>query len=147
MQTATQEEIRPVTDGSRARRKLHRVWHVATLHIRDCLRTSEPAGRARARIAFACVSIFFVAVGVRLLYWQDDYAATPEKSRMTGTAQFYKSEARRILDEGGILFPNSVVDAGDARLIIHPPGYSIFIAAIYALSRNQDSMVILSQIL
>src|ERR1044071_3238386 len=147
MQTATQGEIRPVTDGSRSRRRFRRVWHVATLHIRDCLRTSEPAGRARAPIAIACVSIFVVAVGVRLLHWQDAYAPTPEKTRMVGTAQFYKTDARRILDEGGILFPNRGVDSGDARLIVHPPGYSIFIAAIYALSRNQDSMVILAQIL
>src|SRR6185503_5045122 len=85
--------------------------------------TKNAAGSVRQ---FAiCGAIFLTALGVRLLYWQD---TAPEMSLHDTLSQNmavqYRREARRILEEGTILVPRKPVERGDARLIIHPPGYS-----------------------
>ena len=36
-----------------------------------------------------------------------------------------------MIDDEGMLFPGKDVDPRDARMILHPPGYSILLAAIY----------------
>jgi len=68
------------------------------------------------------------------LYWQD---AAPELSLgdtlSRNMAVQYRREARRMLDEGTILFPREHIDPGDARMIIHPPGYSMVMAASFKL--------------
>jgi hypothetical protein len=43
----------------------------------------------------------------------------------------YKIEAKRMLREGGLLFPREHNDTGDAQMLLHPPGYSIMIVALY----------------
>jgi hypothetical protein len=65
---------------------------------------------------------------------------------MANHARHYKSEALRMLDEGGVLFPRGPVDPGDARLILHPPGYSAFLAGIFATVGYSDSAITLLQI-
>jgi len=95
----------------------------------------------------ACTSIFVVALGIRALHWQDSYVELGQKGPwMSDHARHYTSEALRILNEGGILIPREPVDPGDARTILHPPGYSAFMAGIFAVWGNSDFAVRLSQV-
>lgn len=101
----------------------------------------------RIQLGVISAAILLSAVGVRLLYWQDSYAEIAQKGEWNSAiARHYKREARRMLNEGGILFPNSPVDAGNARLILHPPGYSAFMAGVFALSGDSISSMRLAQI-
>ena len=89
---------------------------------------------SRYRLAVVCTTMFLAALGVRLLYWQD-YA--PEMSLndtlSRNMALQYRREARRMIDEGTVLFPREHIEPGDARMIIHPPGYSMVMAASFKL--------------
>src|SRR5712692_1944239 len=88
----------------------------------------------RRPLAAICATIFFTALGVRLLYWQDTAVEMSINDTLSrNMAIQYRREARRILEEGTILFPREHIDPGDARMIIHPPGYSIVMAASFKL--------------
>ena len=52
-----------------------------------------------------------------------------------------------MLKERWILFPPQRVDPGDARMILHPPGYSAFIAANFAIFGNSDFALTVIQII
>jgi len=108
--------------------------------------TKNAAGSVRQ---FAiCGAIFLTALGVRLLYWQD---TAPEMSLHDTLSQNmavqYRREARRILEEGTILVPRKPVERGDARLIIHPPGYSMVMAASFKLFGESEPPLRFLQIL
>jgi len=108
----------------------------------------EPSRSRRVKFAIACTSIFVLALGIRALHWQDSYVELGQKGQwMASHARHYKTEALRMLKEGGILFPRGPVDPGDARLILHPPGYSAFMAGIFAVSGDSDFAVALAQII
>ncbi len=95
-----------------------------------------------------CVSIFLIGVGVRLLHWQDlTVELQQQEEMMPGLAKHYKQEAKQMLDEGYLLYPASPVDPGDARLILHPPGYAFLMAIIFRLSGAIDSPIRLAQII
>src|SRR5215831_5309135 len=97
-----------------------------------------PIARLPLLQLFVTGSIIFVsAVGVRLLHWQDsNVEIIYGKTSLGGVLNRYDKEARRILEEGGVLYPVSPPERGDARLLVHPPGYSILLAAIYKLSQQ-----------
>ena len=100
----------------------------------------------RARKVFICAVIFLIALGVRLLCWQDNRAGfLSGTSGLQGLAFFYHDEARRILDDGGLLFPRGDVDAGDAGMIIHPPGYSILMTSLTKMSNQPNTKLKLAQ--
>ena len=113
----------PISPGAAASKAS--AWLTARL-----TRTTAP----RSRLFAICAAVFLTGLGVRLMYWQD---AAPELSvedtLSRNMAVQYRREARRILDEGSILYPRERVDPGDARLIIHPPGYSIVMAVSFKL--------------
>ncbi len=86
-----------------------------------------------------CGLIFLVALGVRLLHWQDTSLGIMESDTLgNNLGVLYHDEAQRILNEGGILFPNGKIDADDARPIIHPPGNSILMAVALRLFSDAD---------
>ena len=111
--------------------------------------SSREFGRFRPRkLAIICAIIFFAASTIRLLYWQDTSAEIARgNSTIQALAHPYRDEARRMLDTGRILFPQAPVDLGDARVIVHPPGYSIMMAAAAALFGDPDEPLRLTQIL
>jgi Dolichyl-phosphate-mannose-protein mannosyltransferase len=91
----------------------------------------------RAQVAAICATVFVAAIGVRFLHWQDSHVEiVAGKTALSGVFNRYQKEARRMLDEGGILFPREQPASGDARMLVHPPGYSILLAAIYRLNGN-----------
>lgn len=95
----------------------------------------------RRRIVFAltCCLLFTLALGVRLLYWQDNQVRIrQDQGWFSALLKPYLLEAERTLDDGSILFPNSPVDPSDARMIVHPPGYSLLIAALYGKKRPDN---------
>jgi hypothetical protein len=53
------------------------------------------------------------------------------ESLATKLVKPYHNEAERMAEDGGALFPRSAVDRGDARMIVHPPGYSMLIRVFY----------------
>jgi hypothetical protein len=86
-------------------------------------------------------------VGVRFLHWQDKHVEiVGGKAALAGVFNRYEKEATRILDSGGILFPREQPAPGDARMLVHPPGYSILLAAIYRLGGNPQAWLWLVQI-
>jgi hypothetical protein len=110
----------------------------------DSRRTKLP----RARLLAICAVIFITASGIRLLYWQDNYAELSRGKRDSGlqmVAFFYYDQAQRILDDGGILFPRNPLDPGDATVLTHPPGYSILMAAVFKTLYEQGAGQALSQ--
>lgn len=102
----------------------------------------------RIRLIIICAAIFLSAVGVRLLHWQDKHVEIVRgETALSGVFSRYDKEARRMIDEGRILFPRKLPVAGDARMLTHPPGYSIILAAIYRLTDKPLPALWLIQIL
>jgi hypothetical protein len=103
---------------------------------------------SRVRLALICAAIFLSALGVRLLYWQDmalEMSTQDTLSRNMATQ--YRREARRILEDGTILFPHEPINPGDARLIVHPPGYSIVMAASFKLFGETETPLRMLQVI
>jgi hypothetical protein len=102
----------------------------------------------RRKLATGCAIVFLIAFTIRLLYWHD---ASAEIARGDSTIQAlanpYRDEVRRMLDTGGVLYPQGNVDRGDARAIAHPPGYSIMMAAVTLIAGDPDAPLRLAQIL
>jgi hypothetical protein len=89
-------------------------------------------GATRTRLAVLASLVFLVAFGVRLLHWQDiDAEHLYGETMITKLVDHYALESRLMLEERGLLFPGVPVDPGDAHRIMHPPGYSILLLAIY----------------
>lgn len=102
----------------------------------------------RVRVLLACAAIFFVAVGARLLYWQDRHLELSTYDTLhRNMARQYRREALRMLNGGGILFPDEPVDPGDALLLLHPPGYAMLMATSFKFFGESDVPIRWLQIL
>lgn len=98
----------------------------------------------RVLFVMTCGVIFGIALGVRLLYWQDNQVQIAQRAGwFSDLLKPYRVEAERILNDGSILFPNTPVDPSDARMLVHPPGYSLLVAALYGDREPDDSYRIL----
>jgi hypothetical protein len=98
------------------------------------------------RLAF-CAILFFSAIGVRLLHWQDSVIEVWHgQSMITTMGTTYEPEALNMLRDGYILFPRVFSTPSDATMVLHPPGYSILMAGIYGLFGNSDANIQLLQI-
>ncbi len=84
------------------------------------------------RFLFVGVTIFLMAFAVRLLYWQDmRVEILQEDSIATTLVGLYEKEVKRMEEDGGILFPSRKVEKGDARMLVHPPGYALLLRLLY----------------
>jgi hypothetical protein len=108
------------------------------LSRRVLLMPLEGLARPRSRaILVRCLLIFFIAVGVRLLHWQDSHVGVVSgKTALGGVYKHYAREAERIIEERSLLYPREPPAEGDARMLLHPPGYAILLAAILMFSDN-----------
>ncbi|MDT5061167.1 MAG: hypothetical protein QOH63_1626 [Acidobacteriota bacterium] len=130
---ASEEEL-PL-DSSQARDKASAPQH--------WLKPSTKRGRKQTIIT--CAIIFFVALGCRLLSWQDNrFEARKVQSEVT---EGYKHTAR-LLQQGGIpsLFSTDS-PLSNPNHLGHPPGYSILIALVSSLYGESDSALQIIQIL
>src|SRR5918911_1651676 len=83
------------------------------------------------RIIIACIIIFFVAFGCRLLSFQDNRFEA--RKVQTAVTEGYK-QTGRLLQQGGISsFFSAESPLSDPNHLGHPPGYPIFIAAVFSL--------------
>ena len=95
-----------------------------------------------------CIAIFFAALVVRLLHWQDSGVELALKNSIMHTmGSIYDDEARRIMTEGGVLIPEAPVEQGDAWMIVHPPGYSILMAALLSLFGESEWLMRLVRVI
>ena len=93
------------------------------------LAARKPGLRASVLI---CSVTFLIAFGIRLMYLQDLGSETLYgESIITHLIDTYEYEANRIAAGGGLLFPTEPPENGDARIISHPPGYTLLLAVLY----------------
>jgi dolichyl-phosphate-mannose-protein mannosyltransferase len=86
----------------------------------------------RLSLGLMCAGVVLLSAAVRLLYFQDMRGEVlHEQSLATNLVYNYEEEKQRMANDGGLLFPSKPLDPGDARMLFHPPGYSILLAAIY----------------
>lgn len=101
----------------------------------------------RFQIILACVIIFFAAFAVRLLRFQDTQGQINRKGAMLkDLINPYWKETARILQDGRLLFPLEYPDPGDARMVLHPPGYPIALAAIFKASGDYYALLRATQL-
>ena len=105
-------------------------------------RSGRLSNKSRVHLLVICALIFLSGLGVRLLHQQDGQAELFRKgTMMKGLIKPYWRQAERIIEEGIILFPRERTDPGDARLLLHPPGYSIFLAAVSRVLGNLKDLL------
>src|SRR5258708_2148187 len=85
----------------------------------------------RATFLIACAAIFLTAFSVRSIQWQDNRLTVGDL--LGSIVQRYQRQAAEILDGQGILFTADPLASSNTPRLIHPPGYPIFIAAIYRI--------------
>lgn len=123
------------------------IWNRARVWLSEQLGLPPEQDAALSRrisLAGLCALIFFVVLGVRQLHWQDYHLKVG--ADLGSLVHRYKKHAEMALNGEGILFPINFDRLGNVQLLVHPPGYSIFIAAVYALSSNSDDNLVLAQI-
>jgi hypothetical protein len=103
------------------------------------------ASQQRAVVLVVCTAIVFFGLCVRLLHWQDyQLKIGADQSSLVNR---YKQQAQRMLDGDGILFPRDYDQHSSIQLLVHPPGYSIFIAGVYSLFGKSDDKLVFTQII
>lgn len=93
----------------------------------------------RARIA-AGAALFLLALGVRVLVWQNN------KLEMAGVqwmlTHMYKQDAANLVAGDIGLFLAGPNPPSDANILLHPPGYPMFIAATQAVTGSENAFLI-----
>jgi Dolichyl-phosphate-mannose-protein mannosyltransferase len=146
MRAFTAEADQPSTSSQRPNRLKDAATGVGKF-LTDHLAPTSHSRPTRAKFAAICAAIFVSALCVRLLHWQDSHVEiVAGKTALSGVFNRYQKESRRILDEGGILYPREPRADGDARMLVHPPGYSILLATIYRLRDDPYLLLWLVQI-
>lgn len=101
-----------------------------------------PCAKSRVYLVAICAVIFVSALGVRLLHQQDTQAELFRKgTMMRGLIKPYWHQAQRVIAERTFLFPREPPDPGDATLLVHPPGYAIFLAAASSLFGDLNDLM------
>jgi hypothetical protein len=92
-----------------------------------------------------CLVIFFVALGVRLLSWQDNRFEA--RKVQTAVTEGYKHTGRLIQQAGLSGFFSASTLLSDPNHLGHPPGYPIVIAFLFKLFGETDAALQIFQIL
>lgn len=96
----------------------------------------------RFRLAIACAIVFLSAYGVRWLHWQDSHLS----SGLGSLTHLYLKHAKEMVAGRGLLLPRDFNEPSNAQLLVHPPGYSIFVAAIFRIFGESTDRLIVAQI-
>lgn len=94
-----------------------------------------------------CVAIFLIALALRCLYWQDSLTASTagavnqytESVNTAGMPEHYRDNALLLLNGDVRTFLRGPAPPNDARVIMHPPGYSILAAFAFKVFGNSDA--------
>src|SRR5262249_50027720 len=125
---------KPLMDGTKS---LHRLFDP------DGARTI-----GRKQLAVLGLAVVFLAISVRFLHWQDKHVEiVAGKTSLSGVFNRYLKEANRINEDRSVLFPREQPQNGDARLVAHPPGYSILMAPILRFTSNVQTALWFLQVL
>jgi Dolichyl-phosphate-mannose-protein mannosyltransferase len=109
-------------------------------------RVASPDARPRrSRLVVTGAIIFLAALGVRLIHWQD-YQLNIGADQGSLVSRYHQ-QAQRMLDGDGVLYPTGYQQHASVQLLLHPPGYSIFIATIFGAFGHSDDNLVLSQII
>jgi len=93
----------------------------------------------RVRMILLCVMVFILAAAVRLLYLEDRFTETQRgTSLLTTIVKPYRQDAFQILEDRSFFAPKRREDAGENRLLLHPPGYALLLLAIYGTEEPSD---------
>src|SRR5262249_55260661 len=114
----------------------------------SALSVSRPKPVATLRgLSAICITVFSVALVVRLLHWQDSYLEiVREGTLLTDLGRPYVNGAKEMAAQHGFLFPTEGVDPGDATLLAHPPGYSIVWGLLYSDNPSVHSAVLIRSV-
>lgn len=124
--------------GSAPKTKLRAIFDRAVRWPGGQLDRENSTQLSRVRLIAICSVIFLSAVGIRLLTWQDNHIEiVAGQSSLSGVFLRYQKVAQQMLEEGRILYPREQPVSGDARLLAHPPGYSILLAAISRVGADE----------
>src|SRR5437870_8768927 len=119
-------------------------YHRSLTRFVSHVTTPDNSSRSARRIVI-CALIFLAALGVRFLHWQDyQLSIGSDQGSLVGR---YKQQAQRMLDGDGILYPRGYEQHSNSQLLVHPPGYSIFIAGVFGLFGKSDDKLVLAQII
>src|SRR5262245_52557095 len=114
-------------------------WTAARLRLPMIL--DAPQSKApRIRLFAIAAIIFLTAVGVRLLYCQDNHAdllRARKGENLQMMAPAYYDHARLIIENGSPFAARASGVSGDATMLVHPPGYSVLIIAVARLFHEQ----------
>lgn len=105
---------------------------------------ADPRAR-RAKTAVICAVIFLAAFGVRQLTLQDYNLKVG--SDLSSLVHRYQKHAKEMLEGEGILFPRDRTLRKNVQLLVHPPGYSVFVAAVFGLFGDSNYALVLTQIM
>ena len=97
------------------------------------------------RVLIICLCLFALAFVVRLIVWQNNNAAIDGVQYVV--TEVYKQDARLLVARDIRGFLAGPDPPSDATIIMHPPGYPIFIAAVYALLGENESLRIIQILL
>lgn len=119
----------------------HKLEHPRVVEIRtamwEMLSPLDGKGaRPPARVVVGlCLAVFLLALGARVLYFQDQKHHIEFAHEYNYTQpRHYQNAARRILDRGtGAFFDDTHTERGGARMLLHPPGYPLFIASVFVV--------------
>lgn len=100
-------------------------------------RTVTQSTTLSRRALVLCAIIFFLALGVRFLQWQDQRIQLEES--LTTLTDEYKLQAHLLLNGDLGRFLRGPNPPSDANTLRYPPGYSILMAAVYKIFGNSDA--------
>ena len=103
--------------------------------------------KSHQRALLLALLIFLSASSVRLLHWQD-LRSDIESGRMRfGMSDLYKANAQSLLSGRFDLFIKGPNPPSDADILMHPPGYSLWLAFIFKLFGDSNTAWRLTQLL
>lgn len=97
------------------------------------------------RTAAICLCLFALAVAVRLVVWQNNTRAIDAVQYVV--TEVYKRDARLLVAGDVRTFLAGPDPPSDATIIMHPPGYPVFIAAIYGIFGEGESLRVIQLLL
>ena len=85
------------------------------------------------RVLLVSVLIFLTATGVRLLHWHDMQTQIETGKMHFGMSDLYRADARLLLEGQYRLFVQGPNPPTNADVLTHPPGYAVWLAALFKL--------------